>query len=84
MKKITFLNLGKHPITNNYLSNPNPKKEFFYDLKIVIDKETKIVSLESFIPPKKMFNETYAHRASQSKTMRLAYTILAKKIKKKI
>ena len=28
-KKIDFLNLGKHPITNNFLKLQNPKNEFF-------------------------------------------------------
>ena len=29
MKKINFLNLGKHPITNNFLSKKIPKMNFF-------------------------------------------------------
>ena len=29
MKKIKFLNLGKHPITNSFLSKENPKMNFF-------------------------------------------------------
>ena len=58
MAKIEFLNLGKQPITNNFLNNPKPKNEFFYDLKITFDEKSKIVSLSNFVPPEKMFNET--------------------------
>ena len=83
MKKINFLNLGKHPITNNFLPNAKPKNEFFYNLKLSYHTETKLISLNNFVPPKKMFNNRYAHRASASMTMRQAYADLAKKIKKK-
>ena len=82
MAKIEFLNLGKQPITNNFLNNPKPKNEFFYDLKITFDEKSKIVSLSNFVPPEKMFNETYAHRASMSKTMLLSNYKLANYIKK--
>ena len=83
MRKINFLNLGKHPITNNFLRTPKPTKEYFYNLKIVFDRDTKLISLGKFVPPKKMFNDSYAHRASASKTMKLAYSQLAKHLKKK-
>ena len=83
MKKISFLNLGRHPITNNFLKTNKPKNEFFYNLKLIYNKETKLVSLDNFVPPKKMFNDKYAHRASASKTMQKAYKNLAYKIKKK-
>ena len=83
MKKISFLNLGRHPITNNFLKTNKPKNEFFYNLKLIYHKETKLVSLDNFVPPKKMFNDKYAHRASASKTMQKAYKNLAYKIKKK-
>jgi methylation protein EvaC len=82
-KKINFIDLGKHPITNNFLSLSNPRNEFFYNLNLIFHSETKLVSLAKFVSPKKMFNEKYAHRASASKTMQLAYAKLAKLIKKK-
>ena len=82
-KKINFLNLGKHPITNNFLKLQNPKKEFFYNLQLIFNSETKLVSLKKFVSPKRMFNDKYAHRASASETMRSAYSKLAKSIKKK-
>ena len=81
--KVQFLNLGKQPITNNFLIKKNPKKEFFYNLKLIFYSKSKLVSLAKFVQPKKMFNEKYAHRASGSKTMSLAYSDLAKSIKNK-
>ena len=83
MSKIKFLSLGKQPITNNFLIKQNPTNEFFYDLNIVYDENTKVVSLESFVPPEKMFNETYAHRASMSITMRESNKLLSKNITKR-
>ena len=82
-KKIKFLNLGSHPITNNFLDTKKPKNEFFYNLNLIFHSDTKLVSLGKFVPPRKMFNNKYAHRASASKTMRHAYGKLAKLIKKK-
>ncbi len=83
MKKVIFLDLGKHPITNNFLKTPKPDKEFFYNLKLVFNNKTKLISLANFVKPKMMFNDTYAHRASASMTMQNAYNKLADKIKKK-
>ena len=60
--KVQFLDLGKQPITNNFLIKKNPKNEFFYSLKLIFHKGSKLVSLAKFVPPKKMFNERYAHR----------------------
>jgi SAM-dependent methyltransferase len=78
MKKIVFLNLGKHPIANNYLKLKKNKKEFFYNLKLIYHSDTKLISLAKFVAPKKMFNDKYAYRASMSKTMRNANKKLAK------
>lgn len=83
MSKIEFLDLGKQPITNNFLDTKNPKEEFMYKLKVTFDEQAKMVSLGEFVPPEKMFNENYAHRASMSKTMKKAYKELSNSIKKK-
>lgn len=85
MKK-TFLDLGKQPITNNYLKSIKKseiKKEFFYNLKISYDDKNNLVSLSNFVQPKKMFNENYAHRASMSKTMLNSFKKLANKLNHK-
>ena len=51
--KVQFLNLGKQPITNNFLIKKNPKKEFFYNLKLIFYSKSKLVSLAKFVQPKK-------------------------------
>ena len=84
MKKISFLNLGRHPITNNFLKTNKPKNEFFYNLKLIYNKETKLVSLDNFVPPKKMFNNKYAYFASQSQHMKIHFGKLAKDRRKEI
>ena len=72
MTKKIFLNLGKQPITNNFLKSLDKqtiKKEFFYNLKVSFNTSNNLVSLSNFVNPKKMFNDKYAHRASISETM---------------
>lgn len=67
--KIEFLNLGKQPLANSFLTQEQFKNEFFFDLKVQFDTNTKLVSLVNFVPPEKMFNEDYAYSSSCSKTM---------------
>ncbi len=86
MTKKIFLNLGKQPITNNFLTSLHKKKlksEFFYNLKVTFNSKNFLVSLSNFVNPSKMFNEKYAHRASMSKTMLKSFGDLAKKLQKK-
>ncbi len=85
MKKI-FLNLLKQPITNSYLPNlklTTIKNEFFYNLSIAFDTNNYLVSIKKPINPKKQYTDKYAHRASQSKTMQLAFKKIATNLKKR-
>jgi len=85
MKKI-FLDLGRQPITNSFLKKLDKKSidnEFFYNLKITFDTNTKLVSLLNFVKPEKMFNKKYAHRASSSLTMMNHFKKISLKLKKK-
>ena len=85
MKKI-FLNLLKQPITNSYLPNlksTTTKNEFFYNLSIAFDTNNFLVSIKEPINPKKQYTDKYAHRASQSKTMKLAFKKTALELKKR-
>ena len=78
--KSKFLNLGKQPITNSFLKklDKNTKrKEFFYNLSIGFNKKNYLVSLMNYVNPKKQFTNQYAHRASQSKTMRNSFKAIA-------
>ena len=85
MKKI-FLNLGKQPLANSFLPSISKKalsKEFFYNLKIVFDTKTYLVSVNKPVNPKFQYTDKYAHRASESKTMRVAFSKIARKLEKK-
>ena len=60
MKK-EFLDLGKQPIANKFLNDGEFDNEFLFDLKVVFDEETKLVSLKEFVTPELMFNDNYAY-----------------------
>jgi hypothetical protein len=40
--------LGRQPIANKFLREDEFKDEFFYNLKVVFDDDTKLVSLKDF------------------------------------
>ncbi len=85
MRKI-FLNLGKQPLANSFLndlSKKTLKNEFFYNLKISFDTSSYLVSVHNPVNPKKQYTDKYAHRASESKTMRTAFKKIAYKLNKK-
>lgn len=84
--KIKFLNLGNHPIANSFLPSLSKKilqKEYFYNLSVSFDTHDFLVSLTNPVEPKIQYTDQYAHRASESKTMKKAFKLVAEKIKKK-
>ena len=85
MKK-NFLNLGKQPIANSFLSSISKsslKKEYFYKLKICFNTKNFLVSVKDPVNPKIQYTDQYAHRASESQTMRGAFNKIAKKLQKR-
>ena len=68
MKK-EFLDLGRQPIANKFLKEDEVSDEFFFDLKVVFDEETKLVSMKDFVKPELMFNEDYKYNTSLSTPM---------------
>ncbi len=84
MKKI-FLNLGRQPLANSYLPNLSKKvinQEFFYNLKVSFNDKNYLVSVSNPVNPKLQYTSNYAHRASESFTMRTAFKKIARKLKK--
>lgn len=80
---INFLDLGAQPLANNYLKkNELNKKEIKYRLKVGIDLDNKLVSINKPLSSKMMFNNNYPYRSSMSKTMTYSFKDLAKIIKK--
>ena len=85
MKK-NFLNLGKQPIANSFLrsiSRSSLKKEYFYKLIICFNTKNFLVSVKDPVNPKIQYTDQYAHRASESQTMREAFRKIAKKLQKR-
>ena len=81
--KINFLDLGFQPLANNYLRKSElNKKEKKYRLKIGINIDTKLVSINNPISSKMMFNDKYPYRSSMSKTMLKSFKNLAITINK--
>ena len=68
MKK-EFLDLGRQPIANKFLKEDEINDEFFFDLKVVFDEETKLVSMKDFVKPDMMFNDDYKYNTSLSTPM---------------
>ena len=81
MKK-KFLNLGIQPLANSFLRSKR-NKEFKYNLSIGFDTKNFLVSLMKTVNPKKQYTKFYAHRASESKTMKKAFKVVAAKLKKR-
>jgi SAM-dependent methyltransferase len=71
MSKIKFLDLGRQPIANGFLTKEELEKdeEFFFDLSLSVDEETNLVSLTNFVEPEKMFNDSYHFHTSASPVM---------------
>ena len=85
MNKV-FLNLGRQPLANSFLKNIGKntlRNEFFYKLKICFNTKNYLVSVAKPVNPKKQYTDKYAHRASESNTMRLAFKNVAKKLFKR-
>jgi len=77
-----FLNLGFQPLANEYLSKASPKQKK-YNLKVLFNNKTKMVSISKRISSKVMFNAKYPYRSSMSRTMRKSFENLSKEIKKR-
>ena len=77
-----FLNLGKQPLANNFLTKFSPKQPT-YNLKLYFNTKTKMVSISKRIPSSIMFNSKYPYRSSMSATMRNSFKKLSDEIKKR-
>ena len=78
VKKI-FLNLGNQPLANDF---KNKRTRVFYNLKLLFDTKTKLVSINKKFNKKVMFNKTYPYRSSQSMTIKKHFKELSIKLKK--
>jgi methylation protein EvaC len=81
--KTQFLDLGKQPIANGFLFKEEIKDEYFFDLKVGFDEESKLVTQMKYVDPPLMFNENYAYRGSMSQTMRTHFKGLSEQLQTK-
>ena len=63
----SFLNLGKLPISNDYLISPNQKSEK-YDLNLFVCESCSFLQLSEVHDPKVHFNENYPYFSAYSST----------------
>lgn len=81
---IKFLNLGRQPLANSFLEKKNlKKKEYFYNLILGFNPSNSLISVVNPANPKKQYTDKYAHRASQSKTMKKKFKEIFLKLKKR-
>ena len=81
-----FLDLGKQPLANKYLTKKDivkKKVEYYYNLEVGFNLNTKLVSILNTVSSKKMFDKEYPYRASMSQTMQNSFKKLSKSIIKK-
>jgi len=65
-----FLDLGKQPIANGFLYKDQIKDEYFFNLGVAFDEDTKLITQTEYVDPPLMFNDEYVYRGSMSQTMR--------------
>lgn len=67
--KREFLNLGGQPIANNFVKSLPVDDEFFFNLRVGFDEDSKLVSLMEFVDKRVLFNDHYVYHSSSSNTM---------------
>ncbi len=72
-----FMNFGKMPIANGFITEANYGKEEFFDLKVGYCPKCHMVQLTSLVEKEKMFNENYAFFSSTSKRMEVHFKEMA-------
>jgi methylation protein EvaC len=75
-----FLDLGRQPLANGFLTEDQVKDEYFYDLKYQYDPDIHLVSMVNKVEPTMMFNDKYPYHTSGSATMRKHFKDAAKEI----
>ena len=80
-----FLDLGKQPLANSYLTKKDlNKKEKKFKLIAGFNTKNYLVSIMNTVPKEKMFNDKYPYKSSESKTMQESFRNLSNNIKKRI
>ena len=78
--KRKFLDLGKQPIANGFIYKDQILDEYFFNLGVAFDEETKLITQTEYVDGRLMFNDKYVYRGSMSQTMRDHFKLLSDKI----
>jgi methylation protein EvaC len=65
-----FLDLGRQPLSDGFLTEPPGEREFFYQLAVGMCERCTMVQLLQEVPRELMFDEDYPYRSSGSSVMR--------------
>lgn len=76
-----FINFGKMPIANGFLTPNQFADEYFSELKVGFNEESKMVQLTEQVDENKMFHENYAFYSSTSVRMATHFEEFATYIK---
>lgn len=74
------IDFGKMPIANAFLMPDEFPNEYFYNMTLGYDPETKAVGLINKVPREMMFHENYAFFSSTSKGMQAHFKETAQKL----
>ena len=74
------IDFGKMPVANAFLTPDQFANEFFYDMVVGYDRDTKAIGLVNTVPPEKMFHDQYAFYSSTSKGMQAHFRGTAQKL----
>ena len=89
--KHKFLDLGRQPITNSFLTMNDLGNEYFYNLAVGFDDKTKLVSLMDFVDPEGSIAKAIVHKtdlleiiSGQNTNAKILQLKNSLKIKKKV
>ncbi len=71
------MSFGKMPLANGFLEKEEFLNEYFFELALQFDSESKLISLVEQPNPSKMFNEKYAFFSGTSKLMQEHFRLMA-------
>jgi len=75
---IQFLDLGRQPLSDRFLTEPDISQEYFFPLTVGACQSCTMVQLMHEVPREKMFHEDYPYYSSGSAVMQKHFTDTAR------
>ncbi|MDP9863651.1 MULTISPECIES: methyltransferase domain-containing protein [Streptosporangium] len=76
---VEFLDLGRQPLSDRFLSEPDLAGEFFFHLSVGVCEACTMVQLMEEVPREKMFHEDYPYYSSGSSVMQKHFAHTARR-----